>query len=262
MTEQKTEIIFNSQVASGTFLMGMRSPEIIAEAAPGQFVMIRVSPGLDPILRRPFSICGIQRDDIFLVLYRVIGKGTLALSRVTQGETLSVLGPLGRGFNLPEKGRKAILVSGGIGIAPLIFLAQKMHDMDILFLSGYRSKKEIVPVGWAGLSGIKTFISTDDGTIGHKGPITDLLETDISGSSHEIPFVFSCGPLPMLKRVAETTLEHQIPCQVSVETHMACGLGACQGCAVRTSSQVNRTYFHVCQDGPVFDSRSLDWKNL
>lgn len=262
MIEQKTEIIFNRQVASGIFLMGLRSPEILAEAAPGQFVMIRVISGLDPILRRPFSICGTQGVDIFLVLYQVIGQGTFILSKIKQGETLSVLGPLGTGFDLPENGRKAILVSGGIGIAPLIFLAQKIISKDTGFFTGYRSVKEMIPLDWAGLSGIMVSVSTDDGTMGHRGLVTDLLEADISGSDQDLPIVFSCGPLPMLKRVAAITLERGIPCQVSVETHMACGLGACQGCAVKSSFHENRTYFHVCQDGPVFDARSLDWKNL
>ncbi|HOP46336.1 MAG TPA: dihydroorotate dehydrogenase electron transfer subunit [Desulfobacteraceae bacterium] len=258
MIEQKAEIIFNRKVASDTFLMGLRASDIVAEAAPGQFVMIRVSPELDPILRRPFSICGTQEGDMLLVLYRVIGKGTRILAGVGQGETLSVLGPLGTGFKFPEKGQKAILVSGGIGIAPLIFLAQKMKDREMKFLSGYRSVKEMVPIEWAGLSGINDSISTDDGTMGHKGPVTDLFEAAID-EFRGGAFVFSCGPLPMLKKVAEITLERGISCQVSVETHMACGLGACQGCAVKSSFHEDRTYFHVCQDGPVFDARSLDW---
>lgn len=258
MIELEAEIIFNRKVASDTFLMGLRAPNIVAEAAPGQFVMIRTSSKLDPILRRPFSICGTQEGDMLLVLYRIIGKGTRLLSSVGQGETLSVLGPLGTGFKFPEKEQKAILVSGGIGIAPLIFLAQKMKDREMKFLSGYRSVKEMVPIEWAGLSGIHDYVSTDDGTMGHQGPVTDLFETAIN-ESQDRAFVFSCGPFPMLKKVAEITLEREILCQVSVETHMACGLGACQGCAVRASSQENRTYFHVCQDGPVFDARSLDW---
>ena len=262
MIEQETEIIFNRQVASETFLMGLRSPEIVAEARPGQFVMIRVRSDVDPLLRRPFSICGTQGDDLFLVLYRVVGRGTLIMSRAIKGDRFSVLGPLGTGFEIPENGRKPILVSGGIGIAPLIFLARKMKGKDVIFMTGYGSAKEIVSLEWADLAGIETDVSTDDGTAGHQGVITDILEAHISGSDKGITTVFSCGPLPMLKKVAAMTLEQGIPCRVSMETHMACGLGACQGCAVKSSSQENRTYFHVCQDGPVFDARSLDWKSL
>ena len=260
MIEQDTKIVFNRKLALGTFLMALESPEIISEATPGQFVMIRVRKGSDPLLRRPFSICGTRRDDQFLILYKVVGPGTAFLSEAGEGDKLSVLGPLGKGFELPKRACESVLVAGGIGIAPLIFLAQTIKPTNVAFMTGYRSANEILPMEKFSLDTINPFISTDDGTAGHHGPVTELLENHLLSSVECPPMVFACGPTPMLKRVANLTLKRDIPCQVSYETTMACGLGACQGCAVRASSGQNRTYYHVCQDGPVFDAQRLDWK--
>ena len=260
MFEQNSKIVFNKRLAPDTFLMALESPEVVAEAKPGQFVMIRVTPGIDPLLRRPFSICGTRGDDLFLILYKVVGQGTAIMSQTNEGGKLSVLGPLGRGFDLPKRDCHSVLVAGGIGVAPLIFLAQAIDAGKAAFLSGYRSENEILPLEQFGLDAMEALISTDDGTAGHHGFVTELLENHLAGSSEDPPLIFSCGPLPMLNRVAELALKRNIPCQVSLETSMACGLGACQGCAVRASSKENRTYFHVCQDGPVFDIQKLDWK--
>ena len=261
MIEQDTKIIFNKKVTADTFLMGLRSPEIAAEARPGQFVMVQVRPGINPLLRRPFSICGIHGDDVFLILYRVVGRGTVIMSKAGEGDILSVLGPLGRGFGLPKRGHKALLVAGGIGIAPLIFFAQTVKGNDVIFMAGYGSASEIVPVEQVGLGNMKVLIATDDGTTGYRGPVTEVFESHLAGPYDKIPTVFTCGPLPMLKRVVTLTLDRGISCQVSLETSMACGLGACQGCAVKSSSE-NQAYYHVCKDGPVFDVYNLDWKSL
>ncbi len=261
MIEQNTQIMFNKKVASGTFLMGLKSAEIVMQARPGQFVMIRLSPNTDPLLRRPFSICGTRGDDLFLILYRVVGKGTAIMSNATKGEKLSVVGPLGKGFELPEPKRKSLFVAGGIGIAPLVFLGQAAKN-DVLFMAGYGSAKEIVPVEQIGLSLKDISISTDDGTAGHSGFVTELLTSHLAGPAEDHAEIFTCGPLPMLKRVAALATERDIPCQVSLEANMACGLGACQGCAVKASKDSNKTYVHVCLEGPVFDIHSLDWESL
>jgi dihydroorotate dehydrogenase electron transfer subunit len=262
MIEQDTKIIFNKKLTAQTCLMALESPEVVAEARPGQFLMIRVRPGIDPILRRPFSICGTRGHNLFLIIYKVVGRGTAFLSEAGEGERLSVLGPLGRGFELPKRAGESVLVAGGIGIAPLIFLAQTMEPTNMTFMTGYRSANEILPMDKFSLDTFKVFISTDDGTAGHHGPVTELIENHLAGCVENPPMVFACGPTPMLKCVADLTIKRDIPCQVSQETAMACGLGACQGCAVRASSEENRTYYHVCQDGPVFDVQKLDWKAL
>jgi dihydroorotate dehydrogenase electron transfer subunit len=259
--ERNTQIIFNKKIASGTFLMGLKSAEIVIQARPGQFVMIRVGPNTDPLLRRPFSICGTRGEDLFLILYRVVGKGTAIMSNAMKGEKLSVVGPLGRGFEPPEPGRKSLFLAGGIGVAPLVFLAQAIKN-NLVFIAGYRSANEIVPIEQVGLSLTDISIATDDGTAGHPGFVTELLESHLAGPTEGHPKIFTCGPLPMLKRVAALAIERDIPCQVSLEATMACGLGACQGCAVRASKDSNKTYYHVCRDGPVFDVHTLDWESL
>ena len=263
MIEQDSEIVFNKRVAADTFFLGLWSPRIVAEAKPGQFVMLRVGRGMDPLLRRPFSICGVRDDDLVLILYRVVGRGTTIMCDVREGESLSVLGPLGSGFEMPHKGEKPLLVAGGMGIAPLIFLASTIEPGSFTFLAGFGSAEEIVATDEIGLSGLDLSLSTDDGSAGHRGLVTELLENHLSGFNGNInPVVFACGPLPMLKEVAAITLDKDVPCQVSLEASMACGLGACQGCAIRRSSEQAIAYYHVCQDGPVFDVNVLDWGAL
>ncbi len=259
--EQDAEIVFNKRVAVGAFLMGLRSPEIAAEARPGQFVMIRVGQDMDPLLRRPFSICGVH-DDLVLVLYKVVGRGTRIMSDTGEGELLKVLGPLGKGFVRPSAGQHAILAAGGMGIAPLMFLARSMAPESYTFFAGFGSADQIVRADEPGLSGIKMSIATDDGSAGHHGLVTELLEKGPASLSGDCRMVFSCGPRPMLKAVAAITHERAIPCQVSLEAAMACGLGACQGCAVKAAPGQDRAYWHVCQDGPVFDATDLDWGAL
>jgi dihydroorotate dehydrogenase electron transfer subunit len=262
MIERNTEIVFNKQVAQGTFLMALHSREMAAEAKPGQFVMIQVRSGLDPLLRRPFSICGVRGDDLYLILYRVVGKGTVILSGAEEGDRLNVLGPLGRGFDLTRDDRKACLVAGGIGVAPLLFLAQALGPEEMVFLAGYRTAAEIVSLTEFGLSGAPLTLSTEDGTAGLRGLVTDLLQAHWGDGTSRMAKVFTCGPLPMLKRVAAMALEHKAECQVSLESFMACGIGACLGCAVNAERRAERAYFHVCKDGPVFRAESLDWDSL
>ena len=261
MIEEESEIVFNKEVANSTFYMGLRSPEIVAIARPGQFAMLRVTAGIDPLLRRPFSICGLHRDEIFYILYRIVGRGTELMSRASKGERLSVLGPLGKGFELPLHRGKSLLVAGGIGIAPLIFLAQTLDTDDATFLAGYRSANDIIPTEQVGLD-LAISIATDDGTAGRGGTIIDLLKGYAPNIQEERPIVFACGPSPMLREVAALANHWRVPCQVSLETSMACGLGACQGCSVRGSSGQGRPYRLVCHDGPVFDVNDIDWKSI
>ena len=263
MIEQVSEIIFNEEVTKDCFLMGFKSANIAAEARPGQFVMIQVGPGTDPLLRRPFSICRCREDGVFLILYKVVGRGTRLMSRVKKGDRLSVIGPLGNGFILPEDPIKPLLVSGGMGIAPLLFLCQALETDDTIFMAGYRLASEIIDIRKIGLPHLKILTATEDGLIGHHGLVTELLEAGLHESDEERLQVFACGPVPMLRQVADITLRAiDLECQVSLESPMACGVGACQGCAIKASSEENRTFFSVCRDGPVFDARTLDWKSL
>jgi dihydroorotate dehydrogenase electron transfer subunit len=258
MFELLTDIVSNRRITEDTWLLVLRSEEIAQAAKPGQFVMIRVRTGLDPLLRRPFSICGIK-GDLFLVLYRVVGKGTSLMTELREGDRMWVLGPLGRGFAVPDDHASRLLVGGGIGIAPLVFLDQFHREQKLIFMMGFRSAKDIIAPKQ--ITGEKSGFSaaTDDGTKGHHGPVTDLLEEHLRKNRGKA-VVYACGPKPMLRKVADMAMAMRIPCQVSLEAHMACGLGACQGCAVKASANSGRSYFHVCKEGPVFEAEDIDWE--
>ncbi len=258
MIEESTEIVFNKRIAWNTFFMGFRSASMADAAKPGQFVMMQVRSGIDPLLRRPFSICGVNRD-VLLILYRVVGRGTVILSQKKTGDFMHVLGPLGKGFEPPGEAVQPILVAGGMGIAPLIFLSLTLTRKDQQFLAGYGMLSEVVSLDHLGIVGLSPSIATEDGSQGHLGRVTDLLESVLSVKEKPVS-IFTCGPLPMLKAVAQIAIGQNIPCQVSLESNMACGVGACQGCAVRKAPDSNRPYAHVCQDGPVFDAKTLDWE--
>jgi dihydroorotate dehydrogenase electron transfer subunit len=263
MFEERMEVIFNQKGAHGTFLMGLKSPEVSSEALPGQFVMIQVRDAKDPLLRRPFSICGLGEGGVVLILYRVVGRGTALLAECRPGETLSVLGPLGRGFDLSEEDHRPLLVAGGIGMAPLLFLSQHLTRKQVAheLMVGFRTKEEIFFPDEILQPSVEISIATDDGSQGHNGPVTDLLDIRLGPQERRAEAVrlFTCGPEAMLRRVAGIAAEKGIPCQVSLEAAMACGLGACLGCAVKGSEDAGRPYLHVCKDGPVMPSRWVDW---
>ena len=172
---------------------------------------------------------------------------------------------MGNGFKLPDKDDKAILIAGGMGVAPLFFLAWKLKSSSIEFMTGFKTSDEIIRPDRLNDLSINFSITTDDGSSDYKGFVTDLLEEYIAchRESSDSLRVYSCGPTSMLKKTAAITAKNNIPCQVSLETHMACGLGACQGCAVKISgSESLSPYRHVCQDGPVFSSCDIDWNSL
>jgi len=260
MFEVLAEIVSNQRITGDTWLMALRSSQIAQTAKPGQFVMIRIRTGLDPFLRRPFSICGV-REDRFLVLYRVVGKGTSLMTGLKEGESLWVLGSLGKGFADPERHTDRVLVGGGIGIAPLVFLSQFHREKEVDFMMGFRSARDILFPREITGEGRACRVATDDGTQGHRGPVTDLLEERLRENPKRI-MVYACGPKPMLRKVAEMTLALKIRCQVSLEARMACGLGACQGCAVKASARSGGSYVHVCKEGPVFDAEEIDWETI
>jgi dihydroorotate dehydrogenase electron transfer subunit len=161
-----------------------------------------------------------------------------------------IIGPLGRGFT-PGRGGRAVMVAGGLGIAPMPLLAKKLSSLGVpsILLYGCRDKGQLLAT-----PGIKTAISTENGSCGRRGRVTDLLEERLrQGGACR---VYACGPWAMLKQVSLVCREHKTPCQVSLEARMACGVGACQGCAVKAAGG---GYLHVCSDGPVFDSRRIDW---
>lgn len=259
------------EVAPGHFRMILEAPDIVLRANPGQFVHVMVGKGLDPLLRRPLSISRVYPDSgRFELLFRVVGRGTRALSEVGKGGRVDVMGPLGNGFLIDATMRNAAIVAGGIGVAPLIMLADVIRagGVKAVALVGARTRTQAIGIPEFQEMGIEVQISTEDGTMGHKGLVTDLLEKWImaevgspssTGSANNPAGrvgemqVFACGPGPMVRRVVELTGLYGVRSQVSMEERMACGIGACLGCAVTVmNAQGERVYKRVCKDGPVF----------
>jgi dihydroorotate dehydrogenase electron transfer subunit len=260
MTETETTILHQEQSAPQIFRMRLRSARIAREARPGQFVHLRIREGTDPLLRRPFSIHRVDRErGEVQVLYQVVGRGTRLLSRKPTGERLDVLGPLGHGFEASEEGGGVLLVAGGIGIAPLIFLCEDVfRGHAVTALIGARSRDGVLCHDLLRSWDATVHIATDDGSFGHRGLVTDLLQAQLEARREAAmsPMVYACGPVAMLRIVAAACRAYGVSCQVSLESRMGCGVGACLGCAVKVRSSVppGYEYKRVCKEGPVFDA--------
>ncbi|MFZ5775183.1 MAG: dihydroorotate dehydrogenase electron transfer subunit [Thermodesulfobacteriota bacterium] len=258
--QARTELLRNEPVAPDIFRLTLTAPEIAGAARPGQFVMVRVSDGLDPLLRRPFSIHQANSDGTIQLLYKRLGKGTTLLAGLRPGASIDVVGPLGRGFAVAED-EAVCLLGGGMGIAPLYFLARELLRTStpprLVALLGARNRAELAPLlsDFEAL-GVETYSATDDGSLGHHGYVAELMEKKLAvGAAWAIR---ACGPHPMLKGVAAICREKNWPCQVSLETMMACGISACLGCAIPRAG-LSGPYLHVCKDGPVFDAQEVAW---
>ncbi len=252
----KAKITSNKQFKENYWHLEFKSEVSAKNALPGQFVNIRVGNGIEPLLRRPVSIHGVKAAKVKL-FYEVVGTGTQILSPSKSGEFLDVIGPLGNGFDYRRaakaKEEKNILVAGGMGVAPLFFLAEKIKSTKPLVLIGAKTKKQILCMQEFKKLGCAIKLATDDGSAGFKGKVTDLLKIILEQSK---PLgLFSCGPQAMLKIVSKIACENKINAQLSLEEHMACGIGACLGCVVSTKAGYKR----VCKDGPVFSSEELTW---
>jgi dihydroorotate dehydrogenase electron transfer subunit len=244
----------NYEFMSGHFRLSCLVPEVARLAKPGQFVHLQVSRETDPLLRRPISIFHADEStgEITLV-YRVVGRGTALLSQLRPGRQLDLLGPLGNGFQLPKTDRASVLViGGGIGLAPLQYLLRQLISLShqVTFLAGLRDKEQVPLLTYFPQDGIETVITTDDGSYGEKGLVTSASEGLINNGRFSL--IYACGPEGMLAGIAEQAARSNIPCQVSLERTMACGVGVCLGCTCETVKEGSLTYSHVCKDGPVF----------
>ena len=251
MTKQKhiadAKVVGQRQLNAMTKQIDMIAPQIAAEAIPGQFVNVQVSHRTAPLLRRPLGIAGVDRNyGVISLIYRVVGDATKILAEVCSGDMLSVVGPLGHGFDRAAK--RPLLAGGGTGLAPLLYLAERMaaEGMTPDILMGGRTADDVFWKDlYEGLAG-NIGITTDDGTLGTKGTVMALLPDMLQRGGYDCVYV--CGPAPMMKAVSAAVLEKGIKCQVSLEKYMACGLGACLSC----SCQGIGGRMKVCQDGPVF----------
>lgn len=250
-------------ITSDVFRLSFLSREIAREAQPGQFVMVHPKKFSEPLLPRPFSIHRLQGNRVDLLI-RAAGLGTRQLCGLSPGEVLEIKGPLGRGFKLDSE-KDPILVAGGIGVAPLLYLADRLIKMNRSktgvpprLLIGAGSKKELLGLREFKKAGLRVQAVTEDGSFGRKGLVTDLLE-GMSAKGLERAMIYTCGPQGMLRAVAFWAAARNVPCQVSLEAQMACGLGACLGCSVARHSDSGLSYAKVCQDGPVFEAREVAW---
>lgn len=258
----ETTVIASDKLSADIFRITLLAPQIAAVAKPGCFVMLRVAAGYDPLLRRPFSIHRVSGDGTLQILYKVVGKGTRLLSSVVKDEKISLVGPLGNGFSIPETREKICLVGGGLGAAPLYFLAEHLRNLKksgkMLILLGARNAHELAAVSGSFTDiGIDVAFATDDGSQGHRGYVADLIDAHLPvGDAWR---VYACGPRPMMAAVALKCRKKGFHCEVSLETMMACGIGACLGCTAERATGGEEKYLHVCADGPVFNAAELKW---
>jgi len=256
------EIVSKAQLSPEHFQIGFSCPYIAQNIAPGQFIQIRLSRQLnDPLLCRPFAVYRINNDVIY-ILFRVVGKGTRFLSEKLIGDELEITGPLGNGFPLNDNAETVLLIGGGMGIAPLHLLAKRLVHRKVITILGACSQDRLLGIDDLSSLGVDVRIATDDGSCGYKGMVSGLFEEIISKESHILSSckIYSCGPMPMLKAVAQIAYEYKIPAYVSLEERMACGIGACMGCACEVVSTDGSTqYKMVCTDGPVFDAQEIVW---
>jgi len=247
------KLISNRSAGRDCFRLAFTHKPLARSAVPGQFIMVDVPGAGTRILRRPFGVHRVSGDTVE-ILYEIVGKFTAELSRKQPGEEVGIIGPLGNGFDLSGLGRRRpVLVAGGMGVAPLRFLAEKMVKLRPLVLIGGRSKEHARCAAEFGRLGCAPRIATDDGSRGYHGFVTRLLEQLLDKEKDCI--IFACGPRPMLKEVCGISRARGVPAQVSLEEHMACGIGACLGCVVNTISGYKR----VCHDGPVFSAGEIIW---
>jgi dihydroorotate dehydrogenase electron transfer subunit len=261
MKQLNTNIISTTEVIPETRLFWLDAPKIADMTRPGQFVMVRC--GEDTLLRRPISVHRVDGNRLAL-LVAVVGKGTLWLSERKKGEKIDIFGPMGNGFTLHPDADNLLLVAGGIGIAPLVFLVDRAlaDGKKVTLIAGARHADHLLPVSSsqhlfnAGMmaASINVINATGDGSEGFKGMATDLIPHYLDG----IDQVFACGPVEMYRTMAEMPELEGTSVQVSLEIMMGCGIGVCYGCTIRTKKGLKQ----VCKDGPVFDIEEIVWEKF
>jgi dihydroorotate dehydrogenase electron transfer subunit len=322
--ELKARILLHRRISPDYFRLQLACPEIARSARPGQFLMLRINGLQDPFLRRPFGFSRIfpprekkrkPTDEGWVeICYQTVGRGTQLMTQLQEGERLDLLGPLGNGFWTEEGCRRTILVGGGIGVAPLLAWAQEMRKAgvtkkksgktpvespELVFLIGAKNKDKVLGAGECRRWGIEAQAATEDGSLGIQGTATDLLEKELMTGRHSSTAIYACGPNPMLARVAQVAEQFDLPCQVLLESRMACGVGACLGCTVKYREELSKKegqdqdsalppegsnstaegeeranregampviseappfrYARVCKEGPVFNARKIFW---
>lgn len=233
------------------YLLKIFSPELTSIIKPGQFLNVRVSERVYPLLRRPFSVCDVEGDHLFL-MFNIMGEGTNILAHKPIGSELDILGPLGNGFNLSDDYETAVIVAGGLGVAPFPYLTRMLDGKkNIISFIGGRTRDDVITYK---LRNFKE--SSDDGSVGFKGNVVQLLEKNLELLKSKKIKVYACGPTAMLRALKEFCIKQNFECEASTECAMACGFGICQGCPIE-STQDKEKYLLVCKDGPVFNIKDV-----
>lgn len=253
----RAPVTANEPAGDGLFMLRIAVGDLSRDCRAGQFLHVRCAPAdsVDPLLRRPISIYRAAEGELWLY-YDAVGRGTRYLAGRRPGDELDVLGPLGQPFRLAAGAHHLLMVGGGIGLAPLVALAEEQlpHDRSVVLLAGFRTAARVLPAQYLPAQ-IEYIVATDDGSTGHPGVVTDLVADYLDWADQ----VFACGPTPMLQSLRRATGHARRPVQVSLEERMGCGMGVCLTCVLHTNHGLKR----VCRDGPVFDLadlRELQWR--
>lgn len=263
MPEMKlARLVKKEQLKPDIFKFSVEAPSIVEKSKPGNFIEIRVSNGLDPFLRRPISIYNLDKENgILEFIFQVKGNGTKILAKKETGSDIDIIGPLGFGTFKYDKYENLAIIGGGIGVFPLYELAKcaKKDGKNVNTYLGFRNVDFVVLEDEFRKVSDNLTLTTDDGSYSKKGFAISYLEKDLEEG--KIDSIYACGPLPMLRAVRVLAIKKDIPCQVSLEERMGCGLGVCLGCAVKTakSTKENPEYWHVCKGGPVFQAKEVEF---
>jgi dihydroorotate dehydrogenase electron transfer subunit len=251
---ERVRLVANDRLAEGVGLAVFEAPRVAADVEPGQFVHLKIAEGADFILRRPFSVHRAEGERIEL-LYQVLGRGTRELSLAERGAEMDLIGPLGSGWGVPDGTAHALVVAGGLGAAPMGMLVERLAagGVAVTVAQGAPTGERLVARELFESHARRVELATDDGSVGHQGFVTALVEGLIADDRPDVVYV--CGPEPMERIVAAQAAAAGLPCQVSLERLMACGVGACLSCVVSTTAGRKR----ACVDGPVFDAAEVLW---
>jgi dihydroorotate dehydrogenase electron transfer subunit len=259
-----TKILANEQVAQDHYLLRCVCPEIAESALPGQFIHVLIAQGPALLLRRPFTIYTVEGDQI-TILYQLIGEGTEVLSHLRCGDLFRAMGPLGNTFRIPPNLDPAIIVGGGAGIASLMLHAAALRKLGVrtLGLVGSINAARLLTVADLEAIDVETHISTDDGSIGHHGFVTEVLTQILEQpQAYELhnPVIYACGPHGMLRAVTKISRSYGVRTQLAMENRMGCAMGVCLGCVCKIRTPHGGfEYQRVCTEGPVFDAEDIVW---
>ena len=259
MNQEKAKVIENKKITSHCWRLQFSSKSIAKTAQPGQFLHIKVaSYNGKPFLRRPFAVHSVESGGQFSILYKIRGEVTKLMRDLKKDDKVDIIGPLGNGFKLSSQAQKYVLVAGGIGLAPLFFLAKKLLDnkKEVIVIYGAGTKNELLCIKELAQFKIQPLLATDDGSKGIKGNVNKLLDKYLTNNQKEEIQVFAAGPKVMIKETTRVCKQAGVDLEVSMDEIMACGVGVCLGCAVKTK----KGYKLACKDGPVFKAEDIIWE--